>query len=123
MFGSKSKSKFMLSTGEECIMLLYFKNSTLNKRYFVKGKNDKAISDLISCLSSDKKASLYLVLNHADQNYLLQFIPRENKISAYLSAKTKREHFTHNNGTSSDFCLRSQTNLIKTSAIFLIHQK
>lgn len=93
----------MLSIGEEGIILLYFKNNTLNKRYFVKDKNDKAVSDLSLCLSSDKKAPLYLVLNHADQNYSLQSIPRVNKISAYLSAKTKMEHFTRNNDVSSIF--------------------
>lgn len=101
MFSSKPKSKFMLSVGEEGTMLLYFKNNTLNKRYFVKDKNSKAVSDLSSCLSSDKKAPLYLVLNHADQNYLLQSISRVNKISAYLSAKTKIEYFICNNDISS----------------------
>ncbi len=101
MFWSKPKSKFMLSIGKEGTMLLYFKNDTLNKRYFAKDKNNKAVSDLISCLSSDKKAPLYLVLNHTDQNYLLQSIPRVNRISAYLSAKTKVEHFAHNNDINS----------------------
>lgn len=101
MLGSRSKSKFLLSIGEEGIMLLYFKNNTLNKRYFAKNKNNKVVADLISCLSSDKKVPLYLVLNHVDQNYLLQFIPRVNKMSAYLSAKTKMEHFSRNNDISS----------------------
>lgn len=101
MFGSRSESKFMLSIGEEGIMLLYFKNDTLNKRYFAKDKNNKVVSDLISCLSLDKKAPLYLVLNHADQSYSLQSIPRVNRISAYLSAKTKMEHLAHNNDINS----------------------
>ncbi|MDM8335329.1 hypothetical protein [Wolbachia pipientis] len=103
MFSSKSKSRFMLSIGEVGTILLYFKNNTLNKRYFVKDKNDKAVSDLSSCLASDKKAPLYLVLNHADQNYLLQSIPRVNKVSAYLSIKAKLEHFARNNDISSVF--------------------
>ncbi len=47
MFGSKPKSKFMLSIGKEGTMLLYFKNDTLNKRYFAKDKNNKVVSDLI----------------------------------------------------------------------------
>ncbi|WP_179947427.1 hypothetical protein [Wolbachia endosymbiont of Folsomia candida] len=101
MFSSKSKSKFMLSIGEEGIILLYFKNSTLNKRYFIKNRSDKAVSDLKSCLLSDKKAPLYLVLNHIDQNYSLQYIPGVNRISAYLSAKTKMEHFSRNNDINS----------------------
>lgn len=44
----------MLSVGEGGIILLYLKNNTLNKRYFIKDKNDKAVSDLSLCLSSDK---------------------------------------------------------------------
>ncbi|WP_174133861.1 hypothetical protein [Wolbachia endosymbiont of Atemnus politus] len=103
MFSLKSKSGFMLSIGEGGIILLYFKNNTLNKRYFIKDKNDKAVPDLISCLASDKKAPLYLVLNHVDQNYLLQSIPRVNRISAYLSAKAKMEHFARNNDIGSVF--------------------
>lgn len=105
MFGSKPKSKFMLSIGEEGIILLYFKNSTLNKRYFIKNRNDKAVSDLKSCLSSDKKAPLYLVLNHVDQNYSLQYIPGVNRINAYLSAKTKMEHFIRNSDIKSVFLI------------------
>ncbi|MDX5596403.1 MAG: hypothetical protein O7160_03530, partial [Wolbachia endosymbiont of Andrena labialis] len=123
MFSSKSKSKFMLSIGEEGIMLLYFKNNTLNKRYFVKGKNDKAVSDLISCLSSDKKAPLYLVLNHADQNYSLQFITRANKISAYLSAKTKMEHFSRNNDISSVFLVEKPNKFNQNWCYLLVSSK
>ncbi|KLT22490.1 hypothetical protein wVul_0855 [Wolbachia endosymbiont of Armadillidium vulgare str. wVulC] len=123
MFGSKSKSKFMLSIGEEGIMLLYFKNNTLNKRYFVKGKNDKAVSDLISCLSSDKKAPLYLVLNRADQNYSLQFITRANKISAYLSAKTKMEHFSRNNDISSVFLVEKPNKFNQNWCYLLVSSK
>ncbi|QOD38311.1 hypothetical protein [Candidatus Wolbachia massiliensis] len=123
MFSSKSKSKFMLSIGEEGIMLLYFKNNTLNKRYFVKGKNDKAVSDLSSCLSSDKRAPLYLVLNHADQNYSLQTIPRVNRISAYLSAKAKMEHFARNNDISSVFLVEKPNKFNQNWCYLLVSSK
>ncbi|WP_395463485.1 hypothetical protein [Wolbachia endosymbiont of Cantharis cryptica] len=123
MFSSKSKSKFMLSIGEEGTILLYFKNNTLNKRYFVKDKNDKAVSDLNSCLSSDKKAPLYLVLNHADQNYSLQSIPRVNKISAYLSVKAKREHFTRNNDISSVFLVEKPNKFNQNWCYLLVSSK
>ncbi|WP_174855542.1 hypothetical protein [Wolbachia endosymbiont of Ctenocephalides felis wCfeT] len=93
MFVSKPKSKFMLSIGEEGIILLCFKNDTLSKRYFAKSKNDKIVSELRSCLLSDKKAPLYLILNHTDQNYTSQSIPDVSRVSAYLSVKAKMEHF------------------------------
>ncbi|MDN5248446.1 MAG: hypothetical protein QWI36_04910 [Wolbachia endosymbiont of Tyrophagus putrescentiae] len=95
MLKIKPKSKFMLSIGEEGAILLYFQNNTLNKRYFIKSKNSSVISDLRSCLADDRKAPLYLVLNHADQNYMLHSIPDVNRISAYLLAKTKVEHFAN----------------------------
>ncbi|WCR57735.1 MAG: hypothetical protein PG980_000207 [Wolbachia endosymbiont of Ctenocephalides felis wCfeJ] len=109
----------MLSVGEGGTILLYFKNNTLNKRYFVKDKNDKAVSDLSLCLASDKKAPLYLVLNHADQNYLLQSIPKVNRISAYLSAKAKMEHFACNNDISSVF-LVEKPNKINPNWYYLL---
>ncbi|WP_175838225.1 hypothetical protein [Wolbachia endosymbiont of Litomosoides sigmodontis] len=123
MFSSKSKGKFMLSIGEEGTILLYFKKNTLNKRYFVKDKNDKAVSDLNSCLSSDKKAPLYLVLNHADQNYSLQFIPRVNRISAYLSAKTKMEHFIRNDDISSALLIERPNKLNPNWCYLLVSSK
>lgn len=103
MFHSKLKSKFTLCIGEEGATLLYFKNGTLNKRYFVKNKNSNAIHDLKSCLAADKKAPLYLVLNHADQDYILQSIPSVNRVSAYLSIRTKMEHFANNYDINSAF--------------------
>ncbi|MDR2977919.1 MAG: hypothetical protein LBU56_00465 [Rickettsiales bacterium] len=123
MFSLKSKSRFMLSVGEEGIILLYFKNNTLNKRYFIKDKNDKAVSDLSLCLSSDKKAPLYLVLNHADQNYLLQSIPKVNRISAYLSAKAKVEHFARNNDISSVFLVEKPNKFNQNWYYLLVSSK
>jgi hypothetical protein len=105
MFDSKSKGTFMLSIGEEGVILLYFKNSTLYKRYFITSKNDKAISDLKSCLIAHQKVPLYLVLNNIDQNYALQSIPNVNRISAYLSVKTKMEYFSHDYDISSAFLI------------------
>lgn len=103
MFGLKPKSKFMLLIGEEGVILLYFKNNTLNKRYFIQNINDNATSELKSCLLSDKKAPLYLVLNHTDQNYTLQSIPGISRVSAYLSVKAKMGHFTRNYDINSAF--------------------
>ncbi len=88
MFNFKSKSKLMISIEEGSIML-YFKNNVLNKRHFVKDKNDKTVSDSNSCLMSSKKVPLHLVLNYADQNYLLQSISRVNRISVHLSEKQR----------------------------------
>ena len=105
MLGFKPKSKFMLLIGEEGVILLYFKNNTLNKRFFVQDINDNSISELKLCLSSDKKAPLYLVLNHADQNYTLQSIPGVSRVSAYLSVKAKIGHFTRNYDISSAFLI------------------
>lgn len=105
MFKLKPKSKFMLSVGEEGTILLYFQNDTLNKRYFVKNKNSNAIADLKSCLAADKKAPLYLTLNHQEQSYALQSIPGVNRISAYLSIKTKMEHFADNHDINSAFLI------------------
>lgn len=93
MFSLKHKSRFIFSIGEEGIILLYFKNGVFYKRYFIKNKDSDAISDLKSCLGSDKKAPLYLVLNHMDQNYVLQSVPGVNRINSYLSIRTKVEQF------------------------------
>ncbi|QEF50295.1 hypothetical protein EA652_0598 [Wolbachia endosymbiont of Drosophila ananassae] len=56
MFSSKSKSKFMLSIGEEGIMLLYFKNNTLNKRYRLVSQQ-KSHKNSPNCIIKSKNTS------------------------------------------------------------------
>ncbi|QKX02452.1 hypothetical protein [Wolbachia endosymbiont of Dirofilaria (Dirofilaria) immitis] len=43
-------------------MLLHFRNDALNKRYFVRDKNSKSVSDLGSCFALlDKKRSTFFI--------------------------------------------------------------
>ncbi|MDG7056394.1 MAG: hypothetical protein LKM44_02810 [Wolbachia endosymbiont of Meromenopon meropis] len=123
MFALKSKSKFILSIGERGAILLYFKSNTLSKRYFIKDKNDKAISNLSLCLSSDKKAPLYLVLNHKDQNYLLQPISKTNRISAYVLAKAKIEHFVGKNDINSVYLIEKPSRFNQNWYYLLVSSK
>ncbi|MBV0899910.1 MAG: hypothetical protein KTV77_04130 [Wolbachia endosymbiont of Fragariocoptes setiger] len=93
MFKLRSKNSFILLIGKEGITLLYLQNNSLSKRYFIKNTNSSAVSDLVLCLTGDKKAPLYLVLNNTDQTYLHQYIPNVSKISSYLSIRAKMDTF------------------------------
>ncbi len=63
------------------------------------------------------------MLNHADQNYSLQFITRATKISAYLSAKTKMEHFSRNNDISSVFLVDKPNKFNQNWCYLLVSSK
>ncbi len=105
MFTLKPKCKFMLCVGEEGTILLYFKNNTLNKRYFVRNKNSNAAADMKSCLIANKDVPLYLVLNNSEQDYLLRYIPSVNRMSAYLAVKTEIERFANTYDINSAFLI------------------
>lgn len=77
---SEASSKILLLIGDEGASVLYFRNGTIDSRFFLSSPGAVNADKLKNILREDKEAQVYLLLEHLDQAYEPRMVPITNPL-------------------------------------------
>jgi hypothetical protein len=99
---SNKESSFVFFLGDEGMVLTYFKEGSIEKKFFFNQLTQEIADTITVMVKGEPKAKIYLLLDVIDQTYQIQSLPPVAKFSVQKLVKTRLERdFAPNDITSS----------------------